>query len=90
MVLPANWDNVRQRVKGNNETSKLLNEYLEKVKEKLDKTELALLDRGYILTAEVIRDAYLGKVDRLQKKTLFSVYEEFRADLKSAIGATYI
>lgn len=88
MVLPANWDNVRQRVKGNNEASKLINEYLEKVKEKLNKTELALLDRGYILTAEVIRDAYLGKVDRLQKKTLFSVYEEFLTDLKSAIGAT--
>ena len=88
MVAPVNWDSVRQRVKGNNEAAKLINEYLEKVKEKLYRTEMELLDRGYILTAEVLRDAYLGKIDKLQKKTLFSVYEEFLADLKPAIGAT--
>lgn len=88
MVAPANWDSARQRVKGNNETSKLINEYLDKVRESLYRKELELLDNGYILTAEVLRDAYLGKVDRLQKKTLFSVYEEFLADLKPAVGAT--
>lgn len=87
-VKPAEWDAARQRVKGNNETSRLINEYLDKVKESLYRKELELLENGYILTAEVLRDAYLGKVDRLQKKTLFSVYEEFLADLKPAIGAT--
>ena len=86
MVAPTNWDSVRQRVKGNNETSRLINEYLDKVKESLYRKELELLENGYILTAEVLRDAYLGKVDRLQKKTLFSVYEEFLADLKPAVG----
>ena len=84
-VKPTDWDSARQRVKGNNETAKLINEYLDKVKEKLYRTEMELLDRGYILTAEVLRDAYLGKIDKLQKKTLFSVYEEFLADLKPAI-----
>lgn len=87
-VLPTEWDSKRQRVKGTNGKARLINEYLDKVKEKLYRTEMELLDKGYILTAEVLRDAYLGKVDRLQKKTLFSVYEEFLADLKPAVGAT--
>lgn len=85
-VLPTEWDSKRQRVKGNNDKARLVNEYLDKVKEKLYRTEMELLDKGYILTAEVLRDAYLGKVDRLQKKTLFSVYEEFLTDLKPAVG----
>lgn len=87
-VKPEEWDANRQRVKGNNDKARLINEYLDKVRESLYRKELELLENGYILTAEVLRDAYLGKVGKLQKKTLFSVYEEFLSDLKPAIGAT--
>ena len=61
-VKPEEWDANRQRVKGNNDKARLINEYLDKVRESLYRKELELLENGYILTAEVLRDAYLGKV----------------------------
>ena len=70
MIAPNDWDATRQRVKGTNETAKLINESLLLIKNKIYKKEVELLERGYILTADLLRDAYQDKIDAIQTKTL--------------------
>lgn len=69
-VNPSDWDATRQRVKGTNENAKLINESLLQIKNKIYKKEVELLERGYILTADLLRDAYQDKIDAIQTKTL--------------------
>ena len=75
MIAPNDWDTTRQRVKGTNETAKLINEALLQIKNKIYKKELELLERGYILTADLLRDAYQDKIDAIQTKTLNQIYQ---------------
>ena len=87
-VNPSDWDATRQRVKGTNETAKLINESLLQIKNKIYKKEVELLERGYILTADLLRDAYQDKIDAIQTKTLNQIYQEF-LDSLNKVEATY-
>ena len=85
-VLLTDWDNVKQRVKGTSEQAKLINEYLFKFKTKIAKLELELLQRGYIITADLLRDAYFNNVESIQTKTLIQVFEDHLQGLEKIIG----
>ena len=85
-VNPSDWDATRQRVKGTNETAKLINESLLQIKNKIYKKEVELLERGYILTADLLRDAYQDKIDAIQTKTLNQIYQEFLDSLNKVVG----
>lgn len=85
-VNPNDWDATRQRVKGTNETAKLINESLLLIKNKIYKKEVELLERGYILTADLLRDAYQDKIDAIQTKTLNQIYQEFLDSLIKVVG----
>ena len=86
MIAPNDWDTTRQRVKGTNETAKLINESLLQIKNKIYKKEVELLERGYILTADLLRDAYQDKIDAIQTKTLNQIYQEFLDSLNKVVG----
>ena len=75
-IDPLKWDDIRKRIKGNSEDSKAINEYLLSVKTKLIQCETDLLNNGFIITAELLRDAYLNNVERLKKRTLIDVFKE--------------
>ena len=77
---PNEWDSKRQKAKGNSPQAQTLNEYLRQVRNKIHDKENELLERGYMVTAELLRDAYLEKIDSLQSKTLIQVCEEFLRD----------
>lgn len=47
---------------------------------------MELLKNGFIITASLLRDAYLGKVDSLNEKTLLKVFEEHNQDQQKMIG----
>ena len=48
--------------------------------------EAELLDRGFIITAELLRDAYFDKVESLKEKTLFEVFEEHNQEQEKLVG----
>jgi hypothetical protein len=52
------WDKAKQQVKGKDEEAKSLNNYLKAVKAKLYQKEAELLDRGFIITAKLLCEAY--------------------------------
>ena len=87
-VSPRDWDSTRQRVRGTNESAKSTNAILKQILNRLYKKEAELLERGYVLTSDLLRDAFLEKVDAIQSKTLVQTYQEFLDNLKTQVGVT--
>ena len=85
-VKSCNWDKTKQQVKGKDEEAQSLNNYLKAIKTKLYQKEAELLDRGFIITAELLRDAYFDKVESLKEKTLFEVFEEHNREQEKLVG----
>lgn len=80
------WDKAKQQVKGKDEETQSLNNYLKAIKAKLYQKEAELLDRGFIITAELLRDAYFDKVESLKEKSLFEVFEEHNKEQEKLVG----
>lgn len=85
-VKSCNWDKNKQQVKGKDEEVQSLNNYLKAIKAKLYQKEAELLERGFVITAELLRDAYFDKVESLKEKSLFEVFEEHNQEQEKLIG----
>ena len=79
------WDKVKQQVKGKDEEAKSLNNYLKAVKAKLYQKEAELLDRGFIITAKLLCEAYQEKIESLKEKSLFEVFTEHNHEQEKLI-----
>ena len=87
-VCVQNWDKSRQLVRGNSEEAKSINKFLSALKAKIYQKEAELLDRGFVITAELLRDAYFDKVESLKEHSLMSVLDEHNAQSRSMVGKT--
>ena len=87
-VCVQNWDKTRQLVRGNSEESKSINKFLSAVKAKIYQKEAELIDRGFVITAELLRDAYFDKVESLKEHSLMSVLEAHNSQCRSMVGKT--
>lgn len=85
-VKPENWDRKAQKVKGRDEVTLELNRYLESIKARLYRLETELMDRELEVSVDMLRDAYLGKLDCLKDWTLLGVAEAHLNDLRGKIG----
>ena len=45
-----------------------------------------LLERGFIITADLLRDAYFDKVESIKERSLFEVFEEHNQEQEKIIG----
>ena len=88
LVRYDQWDKVKQQVKGKTEEAISINLYLQSVKNKLYEKEAALLDRGFVVTAKLLREAYLDRIEALKERTLLSVLKEHNEDRKKMVGKT--
>lgn len=82
------WDKNKQLVKGKDEEATSLNNYLKSVRAKMYEKEAELLDKGFVITAQLLYDAYFDKVECLQEKSLLNVLEEHNAERKAMVGKT--
>ena len=87
-VCVQNWDKSRQLVRGNSDESKSINKFLSAVKAKIYQKEAELIDRGFVITAELLRDAYFDKVESLKEHSLMSVLEAHNSQCRSMVGKT--
>ena len=82
----CNWDKNKQQVKGKDEEAQSLNSYLKAIKAKLYQKEAELLERGFVITADLLRDAYFDKVESIKERSLFEVFEEHNQEQEKLIG----
>lgn len=84
-IQPAQWDATKQRARGTSDTSQAINNHLLQVRNKIYQKELELMNRGYIVNANTLKDAYLERVEAIQGKTLCQIFEEYLVDARKAI-----
>lgn len=89
-VKSCNWDKTKQQVKGKDEEAQSLNNYLKTIKAKLYQKEAELLDRGFIITAELLRDAYFDKVESLKKKACLKSLKNITENRKSLLEMEFL
>ena len=85
-IDPTKWDQVRQKVKGNSDEAKLLNECFSGIKNKLLQCEIDLTNHGFIITSELLRDAYLNNIESLKEKSFFDVFNKHNEQQKALVG----
>ena len=80
------WDKTKQQVKGKDQETQNLNNYLKAIKAKLYQKEAELLEKGFIITAQILYDAYFDKVESLKERSLFEVFEEHNQEQEKLVG----
>ena len=80
------WDKTKQQVKGKDQETQNLNNYLKAIKAKLYQKEAELLERGFIITAQILYDAYFDKVESLKERSVFEVFEEHNQEQEKLVG----
>ena len=73
-VPAADWNKEKQAVKGKSEEAQLINGYLIQLRNKIYQKEIELLQKGYLITAELLKEAITDKVEALNEKTLLDNY----------------
>ncbi|WP_455666383.1 phage integrase SAM-like domain-containing protein [Phocaeicola sp.] len=84
----ADWNKEKQAVKGKSEEAQLINDYLIQLRNKIYQKEIELLQKGYLITAELLKEAITDKVEALNEKTLLEVLEEHNTERKAMVGKT--
>lgn len=84
----AEWNKEKQAVKGKSEEAQLINGYLIQLRNKIYQKEIELLQKGYLITTELLKEAITDKVEALNEKTLLEVLEEHNAERKAMVGKT--
>ena len=87
-VRAIDWNKEKQSVKGKNEEAQLINGYLTQLRNKIFQKEIELIQKGYLITADLLKEAVMDKVDALNEKTLIEILEEHNAERKAMIGKT--
>ena len=85
-IHPSEWDRDRQRVKGRNAEATETNNYLDAIRARLYYLEKVLIDRDIGISPQLLRDAYLDRLDCLKDWTLMALIEIHMAELRSKIG----
>ena len=84
-IQPTQWDATKQKARGTSEASQAINNHLLQLRNKIYQKELDLMNRGYIVNANTLKDACLERVEAIQGKTLCQIFEEYIADARKAI-----
>lgn len=82
------WNSEKQMVRGKSEEANSLNDYLVKLRNKVFAKENELIEKGYLITASLLRDAVLDKVDAVNEKTLLNYLYDFNSCKKAMVGKT--
>ena len=82
----TDWNKEKQLVKGKSEEAQLVNSYLTQLRNKIYQKEIELLQMGYLITAELLKEAVADKVEALNEKSLFEFFEEHNREQEKLVG----
>ena len=83
-VEPENWSTESEKAIGKSEEIRSLNNYLDHVRVELQKHYNILLSKGEHITAETIRNSYMGIGE--ETKTLFESFTYHNENMEARIG----
>ena len=76
LVALGSWNKDKQCVRGVNPEAVSLNEYLKNMRVRIYDEELKLVKHGFAVTATLLRDALLNKVELIKEETILGIYRK--------------
>lgn len=86
-VLLSKWNSEAGKVKGNTQEVRELNRYMDSVKAKIYKIQERLLEKETLITAEIIKNSYLGR--KINHKMLLVIFQEHNNKVESLVGKDF-
>jgi hypothetical protein len=81
---PAHWNSKTCRLDGRKEITRITNQYLKTVEDKIEQAHIDLIKAGEVITTDSLKNKYLGVVE--QPHTLITVFQEHNDKIKALIG----
>jgi len=85
---PNRWNAKAGRVTGTKEESKILNVYLDQLQALIYKAHQSLIKAGEMITADAIRNKYLGKAEK--SHTLLEAVKDHNEKMKALVGKEFV
>jgi len=86
-IHPDNWNGKGGRATGNKEKFKSLNVYLDTVRAKIYEQQKILLEKNELITAEGLKNGYLGISEK--KQSLMTLFAYHNKQMEALIGKDY-
>jgi len=86
-VLSINWDNKKQRLKGNSELARTINNHLIMLETKINKNFNQLADKDEVVTARKMKDSITGKNSK--KRFLLDLFKDVITLIEQEKGNKY-
>ena len=86
-VLSINWDNKKQRLKGNSELARTINNHLIMLETKINKNFNQLADKDEVVTARKMKDSITGK--KSKKRFLLDLFKDVVTLIEQEKGNKY-
>jgi hypothetical protein len=86
-VLPNKWNSLAGKMRGTTADVRELNRYMNSIKVKIDKIQETLSENKKLITAEIIRNIYLGKA--IKRRMLLEIFEEHNTKVEKLIGREF-
>jgi len=75
LVSIDNWNKEKQMVRGTSSESVALNDYIKTLQIRIYEEETKLIERGFAVTAVLLKDALFNKVETIKEETILHIYE---------------
>lgn len=86
LVALENWNKDKQCVRGTNSEAVVLNEFLKSLRVRIYEEEIKLVKHRFAITAMLLRDALLNKVELIKEETILNVYKRHNEMQHKQIG----
>lgn len=87
-IITDNWDPSTGYAKGTGEEARILNQYLDGLKTKVNKQYNILDSLGKEITADTLKNALMGIADR--KHTLIEIFDYHNDQFRQRVGTDYV
>lgn len=85
-VQLADWSTEREEMKGRSKEAESLNSYLNELRNQVYQKEVQLMEHGYVVTVDLLKEALENNIDALAEKTLMQVLSEHNVAKKQLVG----
>lgn len=82
------WNKGKQEIKVKTEEAKLINDYLITLRNKIYEKEIELIQKGYVPTPLLLKEALFNKIEALNEKTLLQLTRQHNVDKKALVGTS--
>lgn len=86
-VVPEKWNVSAGRVRGTGEQARIINRHLDKIRVKLDKIHDRLQEEDQFISAQSIKNIYLGKTNK--QHSLLELFRHHNSQMKAQLGKEY-